>query len=456
MIQHRMQAALLAAVALIGQAPLSAKQAAPPAPVASLAIAKERAAAAKQPILVMVLNDAEPACQRMLDKVYSDPDVQAALRGFVLLISSPDTHAHEAQPRDGEVIESCVKYPGVRCSEHQAVERELKPRIADPAGNVIVPQHVVLRADGELLQKRPYALKKQGFLEFLAAVRALNDAPEAVAGRSPTIEKLSRSLLEAKEGREREQAARALAGEASPEREQAFLEALEQMRNGEERGEAIRALGRIDHQAWAPTIAAFLDEKDRHVRNCAVVTLDEMKATAVIDDLLELRAGEKDPELRKDLVRALGPCGAGSPEAKRIVLEELAGSKEALRAAAGLAAGALLKGAPDVAAALEARFKKEKSESVRMAVVWGIGESEDAAQAPLLERLVAKEKADDVVKLAAVARARLEGKTIEAAGKALGKGGAKELRRLLGVMFDDDKIPRTLVRDIDRRISGKQ
>ncbi|MBM4016111.1 MAG: hypothetical protein FJ293_14265 [Planctomycetes bacterium] len=453
--------ALLAGfAALLLAAPPARAEERLPAPAPTLAAARAAAAASKRPILVMVLNDAEPACRRMLEQVYSDPEVLAALDRFVLLVSSPDTHPNEAKPRGEEVIESCMKYPGVRCSEHQAVEREIRPLVADAAGNVIVPSHLVLDGDGQVLVKRPYAMRKPGFLEFLAASAALTGAtvdPAAPVGaRSPAVEKLAKALREAKDGRAREEAARALASDASPEREAAFLEALGRMRNAEERGEAVRALGRRDHQPWAPTIAALLDEKDRHVRNCAVVTLEEMAATAAVEDLLRLHAGEKDPEIRKDVVRALGPCGVGNDDAKQVVLAQLESPKEALRSAAALSAGALLKGDAQVAAAIEARWKKERVAAVRLALVWGIGESGDEGQAKLLEKLVAKEKDDDVLKIAAVTRVRLEGKSIEQAGKALGKGGGKEARRLLGAVFDDDKIVRNFIRDTDRKVSGKQ
>jgi HEAT repeat protein len=181
-----------------------------------------------------------------------------------------------------------------------------------------------------------------------------------------------------------------------------------------------------------------------------------MAATAAVEDLLALHPSEKDPEIRKDIVRALGPCGAGNDTAKLIVLESLDSPKESLRAAAALSAGALVKGDPQVAAAIEGRFRKERAQGVRLALLFGLGESGDEAQVKLLERMVAKEKDDDLIKIAAVTRARLEGKSLEQAGKVLGKGGGKELRRLLGAVYDDDKIVRNFIRETDRKVSGKQ
>ena len=147
---------LLLAGAALAQTPPAVEA---PLPERSFADAYARATAEKKPILLMILNDAEPACQRMLDKVYGDPDVIAKLAGFVLLVSSPDTHANEPLLRGSETLAGCEKYPGLLCSEHQAIEHEMRPKFADATGTVLVPQHAVLRGDGTLLMRRPYAMK---------------------------------------------------------------------------------------------------------------------------------------------------------------------------------------------------------------------------------------------------------------------------------------------------------
>ncbi len=447
-----------AAFATDGTATATPAQDAPPRPERSFAAARARAAAEQKPLLLVVLDDREPACERMTERVYVDAAVVAQLRKFVLLVANPGSHAVEPIDRDGETVQGCMKYEGLVCSDHQAIEKELRPQLLTTEAGVIVPQHLVFRADGTLAVKRPYAMKSEGFLEFLAAClpSAAGGTSSGPVQRSATVEAQARALLEARDPDAREAAARTLASDASPEREQAFLEVLGRLRRSEERGSVVRALGYPEHHPWAPTIALLLDEKERHLRQCAIVTLEEMAADAVIDDLLAAWEREKEPALRQDLLRALGPCGGGNAQARAIVIGELAATKEATRIAAALSLGALLADDAEVPSALEARWKKEKSAKVRVALLWGMGASQDRAQEPLLDRLLAKEKEDDLLKLSVVVRERLHGKAVGAAPKALGKAGGKEVRRILGPLFVDDPVERNALRDADRKFSGKQ
>jgi hypothetical protein len=424
----------------------------------SFAAACARATAETKPLLVMVVNDTEPACRRMVEQVYVDPKVVAALADFVLLVSNPDGHRPEPLERDGVTLPGgCPKYDGLLCAEHQAIERELHDRIADATGTVIVPQHLLFRGDGTLVLRRPYMMKVPGFLEFLASAKQLagTAAGPGFAGRSAVVEKLAKAVLAAKDEPAREAAMKALASDASPEREQAFLDVLSKLRTPEQRATCVRALGRGEFQAWAPTVALLLEEKERLVRNSAVVTLEEQRAGAVVDGLLELWAGEKDAEIRKDLLRALGPCSNGSDAARAIVMEELGSSLETHRIAAAISLGCFLGKGAEAATTIEARWKKERNPRVRLALVWGVGETPDKESAKLLDRMMAVEKEHDLEQMAIVTRERLEGKQPEGAAKSLGKGGGKELRRLLGILFDEDVITRNVIRDADRK-GGKK
>ncbi len=434
-------------------------------PERSWKAATERAAAEKKPILLCILNDAEPACQRMFDKVYCDAEVMKKLEGFVLIISSPATHTLVEAVRDGERTPCCAKYKPLLCSEHQAIEKEIKPQFADATGTVIVPQHAIFGIDGKLLVKRPYAMKSSGFIGFLNGGLAMvgadgadaSGAGAASSARSPAVELMMKKILAAEDDTERTNASKELLSDATPDRQAAFLELLGRMKKPEDKGVLIRAAGRLELQGWASTIAALLDEKERLVRNCAVVTLEEEHAVAAVEDLLGLWPNEKDPEIRKDLLRALGPCAVGNDVAKKILLDELNSTNEKHRVAAALSLGWFLKDAKAVAAALEARFKKEKSKPVQYALIWGIGDSGDPAQGAFIEGLVTGSKDDDLWKVAAVTKQRLiKGTLEESARTALGRGGFKELRRLLGVIYDDDKIVRNFVRDADLRAGGKR
>jgi HEAT repeat protein len=464
---------------LLPAAPAPRPQAQPPAPPAPAAPAKspakprldwqhdwkgacERAAQQKRPILVFLLSDSEPVCQKLVDGVLADADAMRKLQNFVLLVASPSTHELVDREIDGRTVKSCARYPGVLCSEHNAVEAALRDRFLDPAtGGVVIPQLGVFDAGGTLLMKHPYSMKREGFMEFLASALAAGGNPADVmpadTSRSPAVLRIVEAIVDAKSDDEREHAAGELFADSSPERESALQEALARLKRPADRGVVVRAAGSPDRKSWAPAIAKLLADKERIVRNCAVVTLEEERNPAVAGDLLDAWAGEKDEEIRKDLLRALGPCGAGSAriaDVKQLLTGELASPKENHRIAAALSLGTLLPAGPDVAAALEARWPKETNRDVRVAIVWGIGESGDAAQAERIDRLIKSQKDDDLAVVAGVAKERLHS-NLKKAIKSLGKGGGQRLKHLLGPIYDADKVPRNFLRDYDEH-GGKK
>jgi hypothetical protein len=85
--------------------------------------ALESAAAAKKPILVVVMKDEEPGCTRMLEKVFTDAEVRLKLANYVLVPASPATHKLIEIEQDGRSGPSCPQFVGSLCSEHQGIER---------------------------------------------------------------------------------------------------------------------------------------------------------------------------------------------------------------------------------------------------------------------------------------------------------------------------------------------
>src|SRR5262249_36168006 len=153
--------------------------------------------------------------------------------------------------------------------------------------------------------------------------------------------------------------------------------------------------------------------------------------------------------VRKDVLRALGPCGAGSAEAKKLLLDESSSSKVPHRIACAMALGALLPGNPDVASALQARFAKETNHDVRIAIVWGISESGDASQAELIDRVRKGVDDKDLAPPAPVAKERLHA-NLRKAIRSLGKNAGPTLKRLLAPIYDAEKIQRNLFKDEER------
>jgi len=420
-------------------------------------IACEIAASERKLLLVCVMKDSEPACVEMIEKVYADAAVARKLANFVLVPCSVSTHDLTEIEVDGQPVATCPRFPGVLCSQHQALERELRDRFLDPVTKeVTVPHHAVLAADGTPIVERPYAMRREGFLEFLGGALSQGADPSAAAApiRSPAIQKVVDAIVKARDDGEREEAARELFADVSPEREQAFVEVMARLRREEDQAVVIRAAGRAQHRAWAPSIASQLESKRPWIRNCAVVTLEEEGNPAVLDALLALWEREKDAETRKDIVRALGPCGAKQNKPRELLLGELASPRAGHRAAAALSLGHFLAGDPEVGAALEARWQKERDEKVKLAILWGIGQSDDAAQVELVDRLVKDERNANVADLAENVRQRLRGgggpPGAGGGGDRGGWGGAWRVLRLLAPVYADDKVQRNAARDFGR------
>ncbi len=429
--------------------------------------AQQLAASASKPLLVVVMKDSEPACAEMLEKVYSDAVVARKLDHFVLVPCSPSTHDLIQIDLDGQKVSTCPKFPGVLCSEHQAFERELRERLEDPATKeIVVPRHAVYAADGTPLLDRPYAMRRDGFLEFLERALARGKDPTSGgASRSAATQKIVDAIVKAHSDDDREEAARLLFADVSPEREEAFFEVISRVKRPEDQAVVIRAAGHGEQRAWAPTIASQLESKHAWVRNCAVVTLEEEKNPAVLEKLLAAWEKDKDAETRKDVLRALGPCGGKQKKARDVLLGELASTKDGHRIGAALSLGHFIAGDPEVAAALEARWQKERDEKVRLAILWGIYHSVDSSQIELIDRLVKDERHGTFIEVADYVKQRLRAGTgpgVPGAGGGGGAGGAGggwgagfHVLQLVAPIYAEDKVQRNATRDFGRGPGGR-
>jgi hypothetical protein len=438
------------------------------------------AAADKKPLLFVIMKDKEIACKRMLEQVYADEGVRTRLSNFVLLPCSTYDHTEPGS-------EKCTQFPGVTCAEHQAIEREMRRRFQDE-NLVVAPQHIICDSAGRVLLRKMYEMKAGGFAEFLdrgfglfiegtggAASRpasgpasrpATGGAPAADAGAGPR--KLS-SELEGKvlailkaDDAAKESLTKELLADPSEERRDAFLELVSRMKTSKDKEIVIRALGYPDFSAAAPAVIVLLGEKDTLARNCAVVTLEEMANPAACEPLILLHKKEKDPEIHKDVVRALGPCGNGRPEARAILLKELNASQENVRAAAAMSIGWFLAGDAEIDKALRARWDKEGNNlKTKTAILWGISFSNDAAQVKLVEDLTKDDNNGQVKQLAAAVKTKLTGGDPFQGGGGGGGGrngarggGRGGLLRLLAPLYADDKIVRNRIKDF-RNLTGR-
>ena len=71
--------------------------------------ALEAAKAQTKPILICMHKMEEVACDRMINEVYTDPEVQTAMKDFIAIPTSLDRH-DGANPGG-----ACSRFPGITC-----------------------------------------------------------------------------------------------------------------------------------------------------------------------------------------------------------------------------------------------------------------------------------------------------------------------------------------------------
>lgn len=433
-----------------------------------------------KPTLWVVMMDGEVACERMLESVYTDPRVIAKTGSFVLLPCSKDFHVPVTVERGGKKVETCPQFVGCACEQHRRIEQAMRSRFAESNGKVIAPQHVITAPDGSVLIRKRYELSADGLLELMARglnawkvqkdggsataddaakadkAPAASDAPVA-REPGPNAVRLLKVIRKAKID-EKKEATEELLELSDDAANTALVDLLEgsKLRSAKARAAVIRAAGKDAFSSAASAFVRLLGTKQKHLRNCVVVTLEEMADPAVSKDLLKLWETERDPEIRKDILRALGPAGAGDEEARKLLLAELSGKKRTHRVAAAMALGPHLSGNEDVRTALQQRFAKAgRSTSLKLAIIYAYQQSKDSELARDLPRLVAKEKNAQIRELAEIVSARLEGRRPKIAGGGRGGRGARgayrRAYRTLGPLFEKDKIERNAVREIRER-----
>lgn len=434
----------------------------------------------KKPVVWIVMKDEEIACTRMLGIVYADEKIRKKCAEFVLLPSSLYEHATAPVVVQGKTLTSCTHFPGVTCAEHQAIEKEMRTRFEE-SSEVIAPQHIVTDADGKLLLRKPYEMDVPQLLAFLERAqrhfRGESDAPPAVAlppGATPppdaelglsAEDKRLIAALTAAPDEERLSAAKELAGRGKGATA-ALASALlgDSIKPEALRLKILRALGQRECANAAKDLCPGLESKSMPFRNSLVVTLEEMSNPVAVEPLLELWKKEKDPETKKDILRALGPTGVGNENAKKLLLEQLKGKDDAHRVASAIALSGHSPGAEDVQAALVERWKKEPgNELIKFAILFGISQSRDNELALKLAPMLKDEKNGEVKSLAETVLAGVTGSAPPDAGRGRGGGGGRGGRggpemaifRAGRRLFESDKIERNVVKEFRERFGNR-
>lgn len=372
--------------------------------------ALEKAAAEKKPVLVCMHWQEETACITMLKTTYRNPDVRRRMASdFILVGTCPDGHEEVEAEVDGRKKMVSALFGTVSCDELVRCERQMRSGILE-AKKVIVPSHHFLYPDGRVILSKDYIVDS-GKLIAMMKQAALIFADATIDGLEL---RLKEPLLLVKKGRseERRDNVRVVLNTNEQRAIELLFTVIDNLKAPRDRIEAIRAMGYPSHEEAAPILLRWLDDEREDIRNAAVVSLEEIAAAEAGPRLLELWESARDPELKKDILRALGPCAAGNERARAILLDEVTSSKEEIRRACYLSLGyfASAQGPGlEITEALKAGWKKEGRSFVQLATLLvAFQRSGDDGLVPTIRELLDGNKNHQLVELADSVCAALE------------------------------------------------
>jgi hypothetical protein len=135
-------------------------------------------------------------------------------------------------------------------------------------------------------------------------------------------------------------------------------------------------------------VSEFLDHNDEGLRREAAVALEQLAAREAVPALNKALAGEKEPGHQKDLLRALGACGAADTKTRALLVKRAKSDKQSLVRANAYLALAWSASDPDVRALLRATLEKG-DDLDRAAAALAVGIARDPAWVPILETAAA-------------------------------------------------------------------
>ena len=312
---------------------------------ASYGDAVERARAKHKVLFVAVNMDGEGANDYMAAKVYHDKRITELTADTVNVIASRFSH--------GAPDSTCKRFGTITCAQHQFAEKGVRGTAVKPSkdGHVIAPQHVFLDPAGKVLMSVPYVISVEE-LEW-CLIKALNEVhpdaqrefPEQAqapmrlnAGRlydpeagQPAPRPLGKDELEAtiKELQ---------SGFGAPQNMQAFTRLLVtddpdavryatlEVNSGlltwspGMNMSLVRTIGRVSPESFWEVVEPLLKHRDENVRGEAAVCLEQLGARKSVKAIQSALSKEKDPHVKKDLLRALGSAGRALSGPEKVLM----------------------------------------------------------------------------------------------------------------------------------------
>lgn len=426
-------------------------------------------------VFLAVNMDGEAANERMVEEVYRDRDLVALTEHAVNLVASADVH-----DRSG----TCSRFGCTTCDGHREVDVRARELVLAPDGTgaVIAPQHVFLGPDGAVLLSVPYEVSSLELQWCFGEAWRLAGAadPPAVSprarrprrliigdvahlgrgGSAPLTRDQVLELIDThKKGGTNAERRDLLMSLVTADEPEARRYVLEQLRGGggggggglrgggadrveEQRAQLLRRIGEVSPPSYHEVVLPFVGAGIASTRSEAIVALEQLGHPGALPDLLKALRKEKDEQLEKDLLRAIGSCGADDRKAREALLRASEDRSRPLVRRNALIALGWLAPDDDVAlrlrqAALPERFAGDArigpdrvTPEEREAAVVAMGISRDPAWAELLGELRDYGEAPPELRDAATAAAEvLGGATYQVLRPALERAGSDAIPR---------------------------
>lgn len=444
---------------------LAAQPVRPPAEIAwqaSFEATLARAATEKKVVFLAVNMDGEKANERMREKVYADKQIVELSGATLNVVASAAEHA----PLD----KTCPIFHGIHCLDHRKTDTAARKDLlkADDEGMVVAPQHLWLGPDGKVILSVPYEVTSDELAWcFVTARRKAEpeaNVPMPTGARMPkrlvmggvydpqvgggsamplTKKEIGERIAELKKGtlrgEERLSAMRRLLSSDDPEVLD-FVKA--ELRSGsggggggggggrgggggggmmgradggtEKHKVLLHAIGVLSPATYWEIVSEYVGVNEVEVRTEAIVALEQLAAPEATRALQAALAKEEDPAVVKELLRALGTCGANDTKVRGLLTKRAKTDKnELLRLNSILALGSCA-GDAEVAGTLE-QILNGGSVAERTAAVLAVALTRDEAW---------------IAKIEAVQKTRTEPSFTEAATAALAVLRGAELRTM--------------------------
>ncbi|RMH05154.1 MAG: HEAT repeat domain-containing protein [Planctomycetota bacterium] len=315
-----------------------------------------RAAAEHKAVFIAVNMDGERANDFLAEKVYREKAVVSLAGNLVCLAASAEEHAGAGRP--------CKRFPGLTCADHQAIEVRARKEYLRPGpdGAVISPQHLFLKPDGSLLMSVAYEISERELLWCLAEAARQADpetkvaapagarpprrlimggvyevADPTTASRPLSEDELEETIAAIRGGLKGEERVNAFFRVLSTDSQEAIDFITKEMKGAifgrrvDARLRLIHAVGVYSPPGFWAALEMYLRDPSDTVRNEIAVALEQLAAPKSVKAIRTALAREKDSQVRKNLLRALGSAGAEDKNARKVLLKAAADDGEPFR-----------------------------------------------------------------------------------------------------------------------------